>query len=61
MGSGQFATAWERMHRAKLSRRLSVCCDADGVVGSPFGSSCLQAFSAASNWELLTPSSCGTT
>jgi hypothetical protein len=49
------------MQRAKASKPLSVCCDADGVAWPPFGSSCRHAFSAAWNWELLTPSSWGAT
>lgn len=57
MGSGQFATPWERMQWAKSSRWPSVC----WVGWTPLGSSCRQAFSAACNCELVTPSSCGAT
>jgi hypothetical protein len=60
VGSGQFGTRWERMHREKFSMALSTCgISAAGNSSSvPAGSRCAQVFSAALSWELPTPSCC---
>ena len=60
MGSGQFGTPWERMHRANVRMSLHDCCSSAwvGWLPGPFGSRCMQALWADWNWELLTPSCC---
>src|SRR5580700_2471179 len=60
LGSGQFGTPWECMHRAKCSIWLHHWCSAAGLSSMlpVFGSRCWQAFRAVWSWELLTLSCC---
>ena len=72
LGSGQFGTPWERMHRANSARRsapaapglrtvagLSHCWSELALSDPPLaGIRCWQALWAAWSWVLLTPSSC---
>src|SRR6266702_123967 len=54
MGSGQFGTPWECMHREKFSMPLHSCRTSAGVGPlPPFGSRCWQVWVAAWYWELL--------
>src|SRR5205807_406282 len=68
VGSGQFGTPCERMHRAKFRSSFSTCCTRAGeqslaimhseieseLIAPPwFGSMCWQARWAACSWELL--------
>ena len=57
LGSGQFGTPWERMHRAKFTIPVIIC----GVWAWAGWSRCAQALWATRNWELLTPTCCGVT
>ena len=57
VGSGQFGTPWERMHRAKSSMPLVI----RGTWAWVGWSSCAQALWAAWSWEVLTPTCCGVT
>jgi hypothetical protein len=57
LGSGQFGTPWDRMHRAKFTMPLIIC----GTWAWVGWSRCAQALWATWNWELLTPICCGVT